>query len=145
MHARMHKYRHDKTFWYKCPISNCQSSFGGKYLLDQHLRVHNNDFDQCQYCPFKYIFPLVYQTHLKRHFGIKDFECDQCGKVLLSNGQLNKHYEIHEGIKHHCLLCEGYHASNKSTIIKHLKSKHGEIIGEHLIWDSVKVYIKTEK
>ena len=145
MHSRMHKYHYDNTFRYKCPIPNCQSSFTGKYLLNLHLRVHNNDFDRCRYCPFKYIVPLDYQKHLKKHFGIKDFECDQCDKVFLSIGQLNKHYEIHEGIKHHCLLCDGYHASNKSTILMHLQAKHGEIIGEHLIWDSVKVYIKTEK
>ena len=145
MHARVHKFRPDKENWYKCPTSDCRSSFVNENQLKIHTRIHNNDFEQCQYCPFKYIFSLDYQKHLKRHFGIKDVECDQCGRLFRSKGQLNTHYQLHEGIIYSCLLCNVYQASHKQTIGDHLKSKHGEIVGKNIIWDSLQKFIKTIK
>ena len=144
MHTRVHKFQPDKEGLYKCPTSACRSSFRYESDLKRHMRMHNNDFEQCQYCPFKYIFPLDHQKHLKRHFGIKDFECDQCGRLFRSSGQLNSHYEKHEGIIYCCLLCDGYEASNKSTIRFHLHRNHSGIVGSVGNWDHIQKFVKIK-
>ena len=145
MHARVHKFRPDKMSLYKCPTAACRSSFGSAVDLERHMRMHNNAFEQCQYCPFKYIFPQDLQKHLKRHFGIKDFECDQCGKLFRSIGQLNMHYETHEGIIYCCLLCDNYEASIRSTIRFHLHQRHKDIVGSVGNWDHIQKFIKINK
>ena len=142
MHTRLHKSRPENIFFYKCPIRNCHWSFKKESHLNRHLRTHNNDLEQCQYCPFKYINPLDYQNHLKHHFGIKDFKCDQCGKLFVSNQHLNKHYAMHEGIIYHCLLCDGYKASSRNAMNNHLRRKHPKLVGKNINWDSVEKFVK---
>ena len=144
LHTRMHTRRPGKEFWHKCTRSNCHSSFDREHHLNIHLRIHNNDLDSCQYCQFKYASPPEYPKHLKQHFGINDFQCDQCDKSFRMVGDLNKHYNIHEGIIYCCLLCDDYRASHKATIGYHLKTKHAEIVGKHIIWDSVQTFIKIK-
>ena len=97
------------------------------------------------YCPFKYIVPYDYQHHLRRHFEIKDFKCDQCGKLFISNIYLNKHYAIHEGIIYNCLLCEGYTASSKNSMNNHLRRKHSGHVGKVFTWESVEKFVKITK
>ena len=82
----MHTMRSDKEFWYKCPKPNCKSSFATETKLEKHMRIHNNDLDQCQYCPYRYENKNHYERHLKMHFGIKDYKCDQCGSKFRQRG-----------------------------------------------------------
>ena len=146
MHTVMHRSRSKRLdFWYKCPLSSCQSSFERENLLNLHLRIHKNDFSQCYYCPFKYIFPNDYQKHLKKHFGIKDFECDQCAKTFNSMSQLNRHYEMHEGIEYTCLVCEGYQATNRETIRTHFREHHKDIVGNSVTLETMQQFIKIIK
>ena len=145
LHNRMHTRLSVKQYWYKCPKSNCQTSFESESRLHYHIRIHNNDFYQCQYCQFKYLWNQEYETHLRQHFKIDTIKCDQCDKSFGSSGALKIHYRKHEGISYSCLLCDGYQASHKQTMADHLKSKHGEIVGKHIIWDSVQKFIKTIK
>ena len=142
----MHNYRSDSNFFYKCPKPKCHSSFQKEPELKAHLRIHNNDFETCQYCPFKYIRKNTfnYRNHLNRHFGVKDFKCDQCGKLFLSKLLLNQHYAIHEGISYNCLLC-GYKASIKPTMHTHLSRKHPEVVGKNFNWESVDKFVKISK
>ena len=73
-----------------------------------HMRIHDNDLDLCQYCPYRYEKPSNYTTHLKKHFGIEDFACDHCNKKFPTVTQLNLHHEQHEGIIYYCLICNEY-------------------------------------
>ena len=50
----MHIMRSDRRFPNKCPIPNCQSSFEYEKDLKRHIAIHNNDFNVCQYCPYRY-------------------------------------------------------------------------------------------
>ena len=72
------------------------------------MRIHDNDLDLCQYCPYRYEKPSNYTTHLKKHFGIEDFACDHCDKKFPTVTQLNLHHEQHEGIIYYCLICIEY-------------------------------------
>ena len=141
----MHKFRPEKMSQYKCPTAACRSSFAHQGDLEKHMRMHNNDFERCQYCPFKYIFAQNYQKHLKRHFGIKDFECDKCGRLFHTSGQLNRHYDLHEGIIYCCLLCDDYQASIRPTIRYHLIRTHKDIVGSVGNWDYIQKFVKINK
>ena len=61
----MHTMNSESQFVFKCPIKNCHSSFDRQGHLDTHIRVHNNDFSDCQYCPYRYTKPDHYKIHLK--------------------------------------------------------------------------------
>ena len=141
-HIRMHQCRTGGDLLQKCPLPNCRSSFRTESELKRHLLIHNNDLKQCQYCPFKYNCSAAYKIHLNRHFGIKDFKCDQCGKLFISNLHLNKHYAMHEGIIYHCLLCDGYKASSRNAMNNHLRRKHPKLVGKNINWDSVEKFVK---
>ena len=43
----------------------CQSSFNSMEKLKLHLRTHNNDYDECQFCSYRYFDPYNYKTHLR--------------------------------------------------------------------------------
>ena len=97
-HNRMHIMCSDRRFPNKCPIPNCQSSFEYEKDLKRHIGIHNNDFDVCQYCPYRYNYAGNYIRHLRKHFRIKEFKCDQCEKEFSTVGDLNIHYAVHEGL-----------------------------------------------
>ena len=61
----MHKIRSEKQFPYKCGMVPCQSSFNSMEKLKLHLRTHNNDYDECQFCSYRYFDPYNYKTHLR--------------------------------------------------------------------------------
>ena len=134
-HNRMHTKRFDKDFCYKCPKPNCQASFEYERHLMKHIRAHDNDLDKCQYCPFRYINGSDYRTHMKHHFRIKDFKCDKCDKEFPQISELNKHYQVHEGILHRCLICNDYEAAHKISICSHLRRKHADVVGLNMNWD----------
>merc|ERR1712131_565224 len=63
-HEQMHKVRSENDFWYKCPKPNCQSTFQYQCLLDPHMRIHNNESNECQNCQYRYVNPPDYKDHL---------------------------------------------------------------------------------
>lgn len=142
LHQTMHKRRSDKLFHNKCPIVNCHSTFQFPGSLETHLRYHKNDIDECQFCPYRYIDPKSYKSHLRAHFRIKEFKCDKCGRLFGEIGQLNHHYSLHEGINYLCRICDlKYVASHKKTITGHLRKKHGDVVGENVNWEAVQKFI----
>ena len=141
---RMHKKRAEGTSSLKCPKPNCQSSFDNQWKFDFHLRIHDNNLETCQYCPFRYTFENHYAAHLRKHFGIQDYKCDQCDKEFHTEAQLNAHYGLHEGIIRYCLICNDYEAKQRNVIAKHLKKKHPEILGNLTRWADIQQFTKTK-
>ena len=76
LHFKVHTMRSIKRFANKCPISKCHSTFGSLHELEKHLRIHNNDLHQCQFCAFRFIHETNYKIHLK----VRDFD----GKDIIS-------------------------------------------------------------
>lgn len=70
-HNKMHKIRSEKQFPYKCGMVPCQSSFNSMEKLKLHLRTHNNDYDECQFCSYRYFDPYNYKTHLRYLVSIR--------------------------------------------------------------------------
>ena len=142
LHARMHTMQSDKQFWYKCPKTTCSSSFESENKLKRHMRIHNNDLTKCQYCPFRYVQSNQYTNHLRTHFGIMDYKCDQCDKAFASNGELNKHYAVHEGIIFCCSICKLFKTTSKASITRHFRQKHAEKTGINIFWQDVQKFIE---
>ena len=143
-HGKMHTMRSDNNFWLKCLKPNCKATFQYQHAFDLHMRVHNNDVQRCQYCPYSYVMPHHYRDHLNRHFRIKDHKCDQCGKTFTSKEILRKHYSMHEGILYCCLICNSYECVAQNSIRYHLKSKHADVLGRNIKWETVKEYVKMK-
>ena len=137
----MHKVRSENDFWYKCPKPNCQSTFQYQCLLDPHMRIHNNELNECQYCPYRYVNPPDYKDHLNKHFRIK-FKCDQCEKTYSTRKGLNEHNNLHEGIIYCCLICNTYEIAARKSMKNHLRAKHSDVLGKNISSDSVKRYVK---
>ena len=60
MHRKMHTRRARQNFIHKCSTPKCVSSFPFAKLLERHMRLHKNDLDMCQYCPYRYKKPSHY-------------------------------------------------------------------------------------
>ena len=144
LHGRMHTMHSENNFWYKCLIPNCQSTFKKQVELNRHMRIHNNDLQKCQYCPYNYIFEQNYRDHLNRHFRIKDHKCDQCGLTFTTRKHMVVHSSMHEGIIYCCLICKTYEIEKKNAIKVHLRTKHSDLLGKNINWDSVKKYVKLK-
>ena len=108
------------------------------------MRLHNNDLDMCQYCPYRYENPSHYKAHLKKHFGTEDFACDRCDKKFTTISGLNKHHELHEGIIYCCKLCNAYENRQKSTIVYHLKQKHADIMKDITRSDAIEQFTQIK-
>ena len=144
-HSSVHSRRFDREFWYKCPKPGCKSSFEREGKLQDHLRIHNNDLRPCMYCPYRYNVDAHYQRHLKTHFKILDFKCDQCDATFPSLGYLNYHFERkHEGLTYSCLICNTYETASKNAAEKHLRKKHAKIFGKNVNASDFERHIKIK-
>ena len=144
MHGKMHKMLSESNFSYKCSKPNCHSTFNTQGALDYHMRIHNNQLDMCQYCPYHYVKPCNYSDHLNKHFRIKDHKCDHCGLLFMTKKAMVEHSSKHEGIIYCCLICKTYEAARKNTILVHLLRKHSDLLGMNIVWDTVKKYVKLK-
>ena len=144
LHQKMHR-GGNGAFFFKCPQPNCGSSFRRQLLLDYHMRIHNNDLGKCQYCPYRYEKMYNYYQHLKKHFGVAEFECDQCDKKFPSGTQLKSHHErVHEGIIYVCLICKVYEVKQSKTMFSHFNREHSEIMKDGDRWEDLRQFIKTK-
>ena len=143
-HAQMHKMQSENNFWYKCLKPNCQTTFKQPLLLDFHMRIHNNELDNCQYCPYRYVKTPDYRDHLNKHFRIKDYKCENCGLTFMTRKALAEHSSTHEGIVYCCLICETYQIGSRQAMQMHLRNKHSDLLGKNINWSAVKKYVKLE-
>ena len=143
-HNKMHMTIPNKSLWIKCPKPNCEQTFVNDWKLNVHLRVHNNELDRCQYCPYRYVRQDHYQTHLKQHFGITDFKCDQCDKEFSTVAKLNSHYGLHEGIIYCCLICNSYEARQKKVMSGHIRRNHPDILENRRNWEDLQQFTKIK-
>ncbi|CAI2372684.1 unnamed protein product [Moneuplotes crassus] len=88
---------------YRCKVSTCNKGFSRAQNMVMHLRVH---------------------------FGVKNYVCNQCGKRFTQKGNKDKHMKLHEVPSledrrtFECRLCRGKF-TEKHNLQFHLKNMHG--------------------
>ncbi|CAG0880122.1 unnamed protein product [Darwinula stevensoni] len=83
----------------------------------------------CEMCGRQFSHISNLNKHRNIHLGIKPFICQTCGKRFTQIGSLRYHLDMHEGKKmHQCSLCEETF-ENRIRLKNHVKRKHGSSPG----------------
>lgn len=72
--------------------SECGKSFLASYLRRHYQRVHLKEKRfECDICGLRTFKKQHIEEHLKRHFKIKDYHCDQCPSAFTTGTELKIH------------------------------------------------------
>ena len=128
-HQKMHQLEFTRT----CEV--CGKGFMRKDHFEDHILRHTKEkpfmCNKCNMCFFR-------KQELKRHLEqsctesqLKKVECPICGKMLKNKDTLRNHRKnVHEeGKKIFCPHCSNVSSYHQSTIDRHMKKFHFDIIG----------------
>ena len=67
------------------------------FKCKNHLQVHrfNHENYWCDVCQCEFLGRVLFRNHMKRAHGA-GFECDLCGKMCYTQGELKRHKKLHE-------------------------------------------------
>ncbi|KAJ5278733.1 hypothetical protein N7478_004105 [Penicillium angulare] len=116
---------------HRCPFEGCDKAFNRPARLQEHIRSHNNErLFQCTFegCDKTFLRPSHLNHHIKSaHTGVRDYQCDRCGKSFVTGSRLRRHIAAHEGQDKY--RCHDYPPCNEtfrkhSTLQKHILTVH---------------------
>lgn len=90
---------HTKQKPFECPESSCAKAFNTRYRLRAHLRLHNGQTFNCDYCD-KYFTTLSdLKKHTRTHTRERPYQCsiEGCGKAFSASHHLKTHIRTHTG------------------------------------------------
>lgn len=112
---------------YAC--NHCDYKTWQKHDLVKHLRRHDGiKLYQCEYCTASYYIVSNLINHIRRiHQGEKRYSCDICQKRFYDRTKLNRHIDSHNDIKR--FECDVCHAcfTRRCYWKKHLLRQHGVV------------------
>lgn len=129
--AKKHVKNHMKTAHsgnpkpYRCDL--CSKQFACPKYFKLHRLTHDNHFE-CRYCTTVFNNKKDCDVHTKMHTQKlslnSPYGCHLCGKVLMTKFTLNRHIELHDGIKRFsCDIC-GVKFTQKCLLTRHNRRKH---------------------
>jgi len=107
----------------------CGKEFKNVKLHRVHMRFHEqkrkNLTFTCETCGKEYKSKVSLESHIDTiHKGLRNFDCDICGKLFTRANTLRTHKKIHTGLKpFQCLYCgSGY--GEKRNLMNHIGRNH---------------------
>ena len=110
---------HKEVKLFECKKCDCY------FIQKIDLILHINGFHEriiqykCKECGKIFSKKHHLQRHEEIHIGIKPFQCQECGKSFMFKHHLTQHQMIHDGIKpHKCIVC-GKGFTLKASLYRH--------------------------
>ncbi|XP_034837096.1 zinc finger protein 260-like [Maniola hyperantus] len=127
-----HRERHETRYLFKCQL--CPYIGRYKERLSMHMRVHTGDLKHlCTQCPARYINRSSLNDHMKFRHTEPQHKCDLCNKAYYDNLNLRRHIDVaHLGIKNHeCNLC-GKKFGYRTKMLAHQRNIHETFVRPHV-------------
>jgi len=111
---------------------DCGNLYGSTKSLQLHVKSTHRQLFPCSICPKKFNQKTNLRTHMNWHLGIKDFQCNDCGKLFTRENTLKEHEAIVHLLSNEAFQCNtcGKEYKNKRSFKAHKKT-HVEIVHHH--------------
>lgn len=114
----------------------CGEGFQGVEKLVFHMRAQHFVF-MCPRCGKQFNHSSNLNRHMNVHRGVKSHGCGVCGKSFTQKSTLHDHMNLHSGERpYRCSYCDVRFA-HKPAIRRHLKEQHGKTTAENVLEASV--------
>ena len=111
---------------FMCDI--CGKHFKRNLSLKEHHKTHAEAQFKCSACEKRFYSNKSYLKHINVHE--QTYKCDHCGKCFETNGKLERHKQIHTGVKaFQCEICTKGYRDNRS-LLQHMEIKHAVVTGK---------------
>ncbi|XP_074927659.1 zinc finger and BTB domain-containing protein 12 [Chelonoidis abingdonii] len=91
----------------------------------------------CPRCGKQFNHSSNLNRHMNVHRGVKSHSCAVCGKSFTQKSTLHDHMNLHSGQRpYRCSYCDVRFA-HKPAIRRHLKEQHGKTTAENVLEASV--------
>uniref|UniRef100_A0A8D0L971 Zinc finger and BTB domain containing 12 n=1 Tax=Sphenodon punctatus TaxID=8508 RepID=A0A8D0L971_SPHPU len=112
--------------------SKCEEAFQGVEKLVFHMRAQHFIF-MCPRCGKQFNHSSNLNRHMNVHRGVKSHACAVCGKCFTQKSTLHDHMNLHSGQRpYRCSYCDVRFA-HKPAIRRHLKEQHGKTTAENVL------------
>lgn len=116
--------------------TKCPEVFQGVEKLVFHMRAQHFIF-MCPRCGKQFNHSSNLNRHMNVHRGVKSHSCGICGKCFTQKSTLHDHLNLHSGARpYRCSYCDVRFA-HKPAIRRHLKEQHGKTTAENVLEASV--------
>ncbi|NXO02793.1 ZBT12 protein, partial [Rhinopomastus cyanomelas] len=112
--------------------SKCAAAFHGVEKLVFHMRSQHLLF-MCPRCSKLFNHSSNLNRHMNVHRGLKSHNCGVCGKSFTQKSTLHDHLNLHSGQRpYRCSYCDVRFA-HKPAIRRHLKEQHGKTTAQNVL------------
>ena len=116
--------------------TKCPEVFQGVEKLVFHMRAQHFIF-MCPRCGKQFNHSSNLNRHMNVHRGVKSHSCGICGKCFTQKSTLHDHLNLHSGARpYRCSYCDVRFA-HKPAIRRHLTEQHGKTTAENVLEASV--------
>ncbi|XP_029440361.1 LOW QUALITY PROTEIN: zinc finger and BTB domain-containing protein 12-like [Rhinatrema bivittatum] len=111
--------------------TKCEEVFQRVEKLVFHMRAHHFIF-MCPRCGKQFNHSSNLNRHMNVHRGVKSHTCAICGKCFTQKSTLHDHMNLHSGERpYRCPYCVVRFA-HKPAICRHLKEQHGKTTAKNV-------------
>ncbi|KAL1502630.1 hypothetical protein ABEB36_007745 [Hypothenemus hampei] len=139
----IHEKQHLNKREYRC--EECGKCFNThKDIRSHRLVVHTDSTNwkySCSICNKPFPIKSNYDSHMRRHAGVRKFECHLCQRKFTDKCVLQRHMKTHSNVREHkCMHCEREYKDPRVLKV-HMAKIHGIGVGEIKMPSREKKYI----